>query len=65
MSLRIIRKQLKWYRLAAEQGDANGQFKLGLMYDKGCDVDQDYMEAARWYRLAAEQGHGEAQHSMW
>lgn len=26
---------LKWYRVAAEQGDANAQFNLGFMYNNG------------------------------
>ncbi len=26
---------VKWYRLAAEQGDAGAQFSLGLMYASG------------------------------
>ena len=28
----------KWYRLAAEQGDASAQTKLGYMYDHGQGV---------------------------
>ena len=50
---------VKWYRLAAEQGDANAQYNLGLMYDNGQGVPQDYAEAVKWYRLAAEQGDAE------
>ncbi|KGB92594.1 tetratricopeptide repeat protein [Burkholderia cepacia] len=46
----------KWYRLAAEQGDANAQNNLGLMYENGQGVRKDDAEAARWYRLAAAQG---------
>lgn len=41
---------------AAEQGDANAQFNLGLMYDRRQDVAADYAEAERWVRMAAEQG---------
>ena len=26
---------VRWYRLAAEQGDAEAQFFLGLMYEEG------------------------------
>ena len=26
---------MKWYRLAADQGDATAQFNLGVMYAKG------------------------------
>ena len=40
----------------AEQGNAAAQYNLGVMYDNGEGVPQDYAEAAKWYRLAAEQG---------
>ena len=32
---------VKWYRKAAEQGYANAQFNLGLMYTKVEGVPQD------------------------
>ncbi len=51
----------KWYRLGAEQGDADAQNNLGAMYDHGQGVPQDDKEAVRWYRLAAEQGCADAQ----
>jgi len=51
---------LIWKPLA-EQGDANAQFNLGVMYDKGEGVPQDYKEATKWYRLTAEQGDASAQ----
>jgi len=38
----------------AEQGDAQAQFNLGLLYNKGQGVPQDYAEAAKWYLKAAE-----------
>ena len=50
----------EWTPLA-EQGDANAQFNLGLMYANGQGVPQDYKTAAKWYKLAAEQGDAIAQ----
>ena len=47
---------VKWYRIAAEQGDADAQFNLGLLYNNGDGVTQNYTEAAKWYHKAAEQG---------
>jgi hypothetical protein len=41
-----------WYRKAAEQGDANSQYSLGLMYEGGLGVPQDYAEAYFWLDLA-------------
>ena len=48
-------------RALAEQGDAEAQFSLGIMYDSGRGVPQDATEAIRWYRLAADQGFADAQ----
>ena len=51
------------YRLItplAEGGLPEAQFNLGLMYEKGQGVHQDYAEALKWYRKAAEQGNAKA-----
>ena len=55
---------VKWYRLAAEQGNAKAQYNLGVMHDKGQGVPEDYAEAVKWYRLAAEQGNAKAQYNF-
>ena len=52
-------------RLAAENGDAETQFNLGVLYDNGGQgVPQDYKEAIKWYRLAADQGDADAQFNL-
>ena len=56
---------VKWYRKAAEQGDATAQSNLGVMYEKGQGVPQDYAEAVKWWRkAAAEQGNAFAQSNL-
>ncbi len=40
------------------------QYNLGIMYDNGRGVPQDYVEAAKWYRKAAEQGYVDAQYNL-
>ena len=40
----------------AEEGNAQAQNTLGLMYGEGEGVNQDYKEAVKFCRLAAEQG---------
>ena len=45
----------------AEAGDAEAQLNLGLSYQFGTDVAQNFREAARWYRLAASQDDAQAQ----
>ena len=48
----------------AEAGDVELQFSLGVMYEHGEGVRQDYAEAVRWYRKAAEQEYAEAQNNL-
>ena len=55
---------LKEWQPLADQGDAQAQYNLALMYDTGEGVAKDYAEAARWYRLAAEQGDASAQYNL-
>ena len=52
------------FRSLAEQGDADAQFILGLMYRIGEGVPEDDAEAARWIRRAAEQGDADAQFAL-
>ena len=54
----------KWYRKAAEQGDAEAQNKLGVCYVMGEGVPVDKAEAAKWYRKAAEQRHAKGQYNL-
>jgi len=51
-------------RQHAEQGDADAQNTLGVMYYNGEGVPQDYVEAVRWYRRAADQGLAAAQFNL-
>ena len=62
---------VKWFRMAAEQGDAGShlgvvtaQFYLGLVYVNGWGVPQDFLEAVKWYHMAAERGHAISQYSL-
>ena len=38
---------LKYCQPAAEQGDPEAQYYLGLMYNKGFGLKQDYTEAMK------------------
>jgi len=49
------------FRSAAEQGVAEAQFNLGIMYSHGEGVAQDKKQATAWYRKAAAQGDPNAQ----
>eukprot|EP00729_Bicosta_minor_P032595 gene32595-biopygen17417 len=54
----------KWYRKAAEAGNATAQCNLGYMYDNGKGVEQNHIEAAKWYRKSAEAGYAMAQFNL-
>jgi hypothetical protein len=47
----------KWYRKAAEQGHAEAQVQLGVLYSNGLGVAANTAEATKWLLKAAEQGH--------
>ncbi len=53
----------EWLPLA-EQGYAEAQYNLGLMYESGAGVAISDVEASNWYRLAAEQGYPAAQNNL-
>jgi hypothetical protein len=42
----------KWYRKAAEQGNAKAQGSLGFIYLMGRGVPQDYVISHMWFNLA-------------
>jgi uncharacterized protein len=54
----------KEWKTAAEAGQAEAQFDLGVLYAQGLGVPRDLSEAARWYSRAAEQGNAEAQFAL-
>src|SRR6185312_13377376 len=48
-------------RKAAERGDAAAQSLMGVAYQKGSGVDQNFLEAVFWHRRAANQGNSRSQ----
>jgi uncharacterized protein len=48
----------RWLRKAANQGESQGQFNLGVAYHDDQGVPQGYAEAIGWFRKAADQGSG-------
>lgn len=51
---------IKWFKISANNGNAEAQFNLGLQYDKANNLT----EAAKWYKKAAEQGFADAQYNI-
>src|SRR5689334_19885630 len=53
----------EWKPLA-EQGSAQAQTSLGILFANGWGVDQDYGVAMKLYQLAADQGFASAQYNL-
>ncbi len=52
---------LRWCQQAADQGNAEAERCLGLIYANGHGVPVDYALALRWFQKAADQGYADAQ----
>src|SRR5271165_7309672 len=52
------------WKAAADAGQAEAQFDLGVLYAQGLGVRRDLTEAANWYRKSAEQGNAEAEFAL-
>ena len=55
------RTALQAWLAEAELGDAQAQYFVGQIFEKGLGTEPDYVRAAQWYRRAAEQEHSAAQ----
>ncbi|XP_072171431.1 uncharacterized protein [Diadema setosum] len=52
------------FQASSSAGYAKGQYNLGICYDQGKGVPQDYKLAADQFRHAAHQGHPHAQYKL-
>jgi len=52
-----------WTELA-EQGVADAEYKLGMVYDTGIGLERNAERAVYWYQRAAGKGHVHAQHNL-
>ena len=59
--IKVSSEELQMLRTWAAQGNALAQNNLGLLYDIGNGVPQDYAIARQWYEQAAAQNHAGAQ----
>ncbi len=58
------KQMFKLFTQAAEQGHADAQNNLGIMYKEGLAIPQNDYEAFKWFAKAAEQGHADAQNNL-
>jgi clan AA aspartic protease (TIGR02281 family) len=60
-----FKEAVKWFRLAADKGNAKALGFLGaIFHDGGEGVAKDYREAVKWYRLAAQKGNADAEGTL-
>ena len=59
-----LREALDWARKAAETGNLEAIWILGLAYAHGRGVEQNYEEAFRLYQQAAQAGHAPSQANL-
>ena len=52
------------YEPAAREGNAQAQYRMGMMYRFGWGVDKDFRVAREWFEQSAGQGHAEAQSEL-
>lgn len=50
------KQALYWYRKAAEQGNSEAQYNLGVMYHYGQGVPQNQSVAKEWFSKACHNG---------
>ena len=48
----------------ANQGDAQAQYELGLMYELGMGIEKDLNQAYVWYQKSADQDYAKAQYNL-
>ena len=60
----IAAQDIDQLRKAAESGDVEAQWNLGVAYANGDGIEENDEEALKWFLLAAELGYAEAQDTL-
>ena len=55
-----FKEAMKWYRLAAAQGNISAQVNLASMYYEGEGVAENFVRSHMWLNIAAAQGDPDA-----
>ena len=56
--------EVKMYLELAKKGIFEAQYNLGVCYEQGDGIAQDFEQALYWYAKAAEQGYAKAQYNL-
>ena len=59
-----MQQAFAWTQKAADQGDTEAQYNLGVMYYNGDGVAQNFQQALAWYQEAATHGLAGAQFNL-
>jgi hypothetical protein len=57
-------KATYWFEKAANQGDLDSQYNLGVLYEKGIGTDKDLNKALFWFIKSAENNYSLSQYSL-
>ena len=57
-------KAADYFTEAAEQGDYEAQYVLGIMYRYGLGVETNLVEAETWFRASLKQGVGDSAYQL-
>lgn len=47
-----MKKAVYWLQKAADRGDGEAQYNLGVIYSQGSGIPQDWVQAHMWFSLA-------------
>jgi uncharacterized protein len=61
---RNVSEAVKWVRTAAEQGFAEAEVDLAILYLEGGGVTRDYAQGFSWMQKAANQGDPRAEYNL-
>lgn len=59
-----IASALQYYQLAHEQGDDDGAYELGVIYNEGSRVEQNFERAHYWYNQAIQHSNPAAHRAL-
>jgi TPR repeat protein len=55
-----MRRAAKYYKMAADKGNREGQYYFAMCCESGDGVKKDLEAALKYYQMAARQGHSHA-----
>lgn len=63
-NVKDYQQAFQYFKVAAEEGNAEAQVWLGILYSEGKGVSKNDAESIQWYRKAADQGNAVAMFNL-